>query len=80
MAQRIVFKLNEELVRRLQLRATQNGRSVEAEHRAILQAVLMDDAPMSFKDWLLSLSELGIEFSGERDRADKGRNAARLFN
>ncbi len=40
MAQLIVRKLDEDLVRRLKIRAARNGRSAEAEHRAILAAAL----------------------------------------
>jgi plasmid stability protein len=36
----LVRRLDEELVRRLKVRASAHGRSVEAEHRAILEAAL----------------------------------------
>ena len=39
----IVRNLDEELVRRLKLRAARHGRSAEAEHRAILEQVLGKD-------------------------------------
>ncbi len=40
MAQLTVRKLDPEIVRRLKMRAAQNNRSAEAEHRAILEAAL----------------------------------------
>jgi plasmid stability protein len=40
MAQLTVRRIDPEIVRRLKLRAAQHGRSVEAEHRAILERVL----------------------------------------
>ena len=80
MAQLIVRKLDEELIKQLKLRAAKHSRSVEAEHRAILQSVVMDQAPTNFKDWLLSLSDLDTELSVERDHQDKGRNVTGLFD
>lgn len=40
MAQLTVRNLERELVRRLKIRAAEHNRSAEAEHRAILEAVL----------------------------------------
>ncbi len=40
MAQLTVRNLDEELVRRLKIRAAERNRSAEAEHRAILELVL----------------------------------------
>jgi len=40
MATLLVRRLDEDLVRRLKVRASAHGRSAEAEHRAILEAVL----------------------------------------
>lgn len=45
MATLTVRNLDDELVRRLRLRAAENGRSAEAEHRAILRDVLLGAAP-----------------------------------
>jgi plasmid stability protein len=42
MAQLTVRKLPDDLVVRLKVRAARNSRSAEAEHRAILEAVLAD--------------------------------------
>lgn len=40
MANLLVRKLDDDLVRRLKQRAREHGRSAEAEHRAILEAAL----------------------------------------
>ena len=40
MAQLTVRKLDDDLVRRLKIRAARHGRSAEAEHRAILESAL----------------------------------------
>jgi plasmid stability protein len=55
MATLLVRKLDEAVVERLKARAKARGRSVEAEHRAILEAALRPvAAPRSGKDlWTL---------------------------
>ena len=49
MAQLLVRGVDEETVARLKARAAANGRSVEAEHREILRAVLDDDPQAEFR-------------------------------
>jgi plasmid stability protein len=44
MAQLTVRNLDSEIVRRLKIRAAESNRSAEAEHRAILETVLMPPA------------------------------------
>lgn len=44
MAQLTVRKLDNDLVRRLKIRAAENNRSAEAEHRAILEETLRSDS------------------------------------
>jgi plasmid stability protein len=39
-----VRNLDEEIVRRLRIRAAEHGRSAEAEHREILRMALMEDS------------------------------------
>lgn len=71
MAQLIVRNLDEEIVKRLRLRAAQSGRSVEAEHREILRKALMGvEEQRSIKQHLLSMPDVGREedFVGERDK------------
>ncbi|MGH6719908.1 MAG: FitA-like ribbon-helix-helix domain-containing protein [Alphaproteobacteria bacterium] len=44
MAQLTIRKLDDDLVRRLKIRAAENGRSAEAEVRAILKAAILPGA------------------------------------
>lgn len=46
----VVRNLDEELVRRLKLRAARNQRSAEAEHREILKQALSSEGSESFKE------------------------------
>ncbi|MFO0588959.1 MAG: hypothetical protein U0441_15520 [Polyangiaceae bacterium] len=60
MAQLIVRNLNDGILRRLKVRAAQNGRSAEAEHREILREVLMSPRnARSLKTLLLSMPDVG---------------------
>jgi plasmid stability protein len=62
MAQLIVRNLEDEIVKRLRLRAAQNGRSVEAEHREILrEALLGGPRRRSFKEYLLTMPNVGSD-------------------
>lgn len=70
MAQLIVRNLNDGIIRRLKVRAAQNGRSAEAEHREILKQTLLAPRNMkSLKDLLLAMPEAGddadFELPGE---------------
>lgn len=69
MSQLIVRNIEERLVRALKRRAARHGRSAEAEHREILRQALKDDAAgESFKDFLLSMPDLGDDSIFERIR------------
>ena len=75
MAQLIVRNLDDEIVKRLRLRAAEQGRSVEAEHREILrEALLSKRSRRSLKDHLLKMPDVGNDRDFER-RQDKGRKA-----
>lgn len=73
MAQLLVRNLEEDLVRALQLRAAEHGRSAEAEHREILKAVLgKRPTAVDFKVFLESMpgeddSDLNPERGPARD-------------
>jgi antitoxin FitA len=72
MAQLLVRDLEDDVVQALRERAAKNGRSVEAEHRALLRAVLRKRSPASFKELLLSIPKA----EGDADDAfsfDRGR-------
>ena len=60
MGQLIVRNVDDDLIRTLKMRAAENGRSMEAEHREILrQSLTSDDSAESFKEWLLSMPDVG---------------------
>lgn len=68
--QLIVRKVDEGLVRALKRRATQHGRSAEAEHREILRAALRGDLERaSFKQALASMPDVATDddFAFARD-------------
>jgi antitoxin FitA len=73
MAQLLVRNLDEDLVRALQIRAAENGRSAEAEHREILKAALGQRSPaVDFKAFLESMPggdehDLDVERGPARD-------------
>ncbi len=68
MAQLLVRNLDEDLVRALQVRAAEHGRSTEAEHREILKEALTKAAPrMNFKAFLESMPNVGTDDDFERD-------------
>lgn len=73
MAQLIVRKLDQQLVQELKVRAAQNGRSAEAEHREILrQALAPKKSRKSIKEILLAMPDVGEDADFERPR-DIGR-------
>jgi plasmid stability protein len=62
--------LDEELVRALQVRAAEHGRSTEAEHREILREVLAKKEPrLNLKEFLESMPNVGEDADFERDRS-----------
>ena len=62
MGQLTVRKVDDEIIRRLKIRAAEHGRSAEAEHREILKQALL--APAAAEDFWA-----GKE-AARRDRAD----------
>jgi antitoxin FitA len=54
----IVRRVDEEVVRRLKLRAARNNRSAEAEHREILKQALSGEPNASFKEVAAQLRAL----------------------
>ncbi|MFZ4779528.1 MAG: FitA-like ribbon-helix-helix domain-containing protein [Terrimicrobiaceae bacterium] len=75
MPQLIVRNLEETVVRRLKKRAGEHGVSMEEEHRRILREALgaSRKKPMSFKEFLLSMPDVGDDSIFERDRSVAGR-------
>jgi plasmid stability protein len=65
MATLTVRNLDEDVVRRLRIRAAERGCSAEAEHRAILRAALMGDDPQSARQQAVArLAEFRRRASG----------------
>jgi plasmid stability protein len=57
----IVRDVDEEIVQSLKERAARNGRSVAAEHRAILRAALLQPKKRSFNEVLASMPNVGLD-------------------
>ena len=73
MAQLLVRGIENEVVRELKVRAARHGHSAEEEHRQILrQALVPSRLPLSFKDLLLDIPDVGEDRDFERP-ADHGR-------
>lgn len=74
MAQLIVRNLNDGIIRRLKVRAAQNGRSAEAEHRELLKTMLLAPRNMkTLKELLLAMPEVGEDDDFDAGSAAKGR-------
>ena len=65
MANLVVRNINEDVVKALKARAGMHGVSAEAEHRKILELVLMKPRKKSFTEVLLSMPDVG----GDQDFA-----------
>jgi plasmid stability protein len=66
MASLVVRNLDEEIVRALKERAARHKRSAEAEHRAILEQVLLRPRRKSFAQVLASMPDVGRDEDFER--------------
>ncbi len=74
MAQLLVRNLDDDLVRRLKVRAARHGHSAEEEHREILRAVL-SPGPSGFKELLLAIPDVGDDADFARP-VDRGRKVS----
>jgi plasmid stability protein len=73
MAQLLVRGIESEVVRELKVRAARHGHSAEEEHRQILrQALSQSGSPVSLKELLLEMPEVGDDRDFERPH-DRGR-------
>lgn len=52
MGQLTVRKLDDEIIRRLKIRAAEHGRSAEAEHREILKQALQPEPKVGMREWM----------------------------
>lgn len=66
MANLIVRKLDPRVVDALKRRAAQSGRSAEAEHRALLESVLLGPVQKSFAEALAAIPNVGRDEDFER--------------
>lgn len=73
MSSLIVRNLDERLVSKLKQQAARHARSAEAEHRAILEAVLLKIRRRSLADVLSHMPDVGVDTDFERrDDTDAG--------
>ena len=78
MADLLVRGIEEDLVRALKERAGMNGRSAEAEHRAILASVLQRPRRKSFVQVIAAMPDVGVD--ADFERADVDEIADRVFD
>ena len=62
----VVRNLDQRIVDALKQRAAQHGRSAEAEHRALLDALLLRPKGMSFAEALTGMPNVGQDENFER--------------
>jgi plasmid stability protein len=58
MGQLTVRKVDDEIIRRLKIRAAEHGRSAEAEHREILKQTLLPSRKVDVDAWLRRAREV----------------------
>lgn len=74
MANLIVRNVDDEVVKVLKARAGKHGVSAEAEHRKILETVLLTPRKRSFAKALKSMPNVGSDADFERIKEDKSAN------
>jgi antitoxin FitA len=77
MANLIVRNIDEAIVKALKMRASQHGVSAEAEHRKILEQVLLKPKKKPFSEVLSLIPNVGNDSDFERVQDDKASN---VFN
>ena len=72
MANLVVRNLDQRIVDALKQRAVRHGRSAEAEHRALLEGVLLRPKGKSFAEALVAMPNVGLDEDFERveDKAE----------
>jgi antitoxin FitA len=78
MANLVVRNLDQRIVEALKQRAARHGRSAEAEHRAILEEVLLRPQKKSFAEVLSSMPDVGQDEDFERVEGGCGED--RVFD
>jgi plasmid stability protein len=74
----LVRCVDEEIVQALNARAATQGRTAEAEHRAILTEALLRPRKRSFAEVLASMPDVGTD--ADFERVHSGREAPRVFD
>ena len=72
MANLIVRNLNPRIVAALKQRAARHGRSAEAEHRLLLESVLMHPSRMTFAEAIATMPNVGKDEDFQREEGDAG--------
>ncbi len=70
----IVRNIDESIIKALKLRASQNGISAEAEHRKILEQVLIKPPRKSFAEVLRLIPDVGQDSDFARIQDDRASN------
>lgn len=73
MANLIVRNLDQRIVDALKQRAAQHGRSAEAEHRALLEELLLKPKGKSFAEVLAAMPDVGNDADFERIEDEIGK-------
>ena len=74
MANLVVRNIDEEVVKALKARAGKHGVSAEAEHRRILESVLVRPKKKSFAEVLASIPNVGADQDFERVQDDRTKD------
>jgi len=74
MANLIVRNIDDAIVKALKQRANRHGVSAEAEHRKILEQVLLQPARKSFAEVLQQMPNVGNDADFERVQDDRDRD------
>jgi antitoxin FitA len=74
MANLIVRNIDETIVQALKIRASQHGISAEAEHRKILEQVLLKPQRKSFAELLSQIPNVGNDTDFERIQDESASN------
>lgn len=72
MASLVVRNLDQRIVDALKQRATRHGRSAEAEHRALLEDLLLRPKRKSFAEVLMAMPNVGQDEDFERVEDEHG--------
>ena len=78
MANLIVRNLDQRIVDELKKRAARHGRSAEAEHRALLETLLVQPEKRSFAEALAAIPNTGLDEDFER--VDTGAGNGPVFD